>query len=246
MTRVTKMGRKKFLKSSFVLDGGEFKVKPLVPAKRTTEERNEAKQEEILKGNEAEVEKLVNELNNENQISIKEPLTVKEASQEDLQVIQEQTSKMEGDVNQAESAGGKKKRMRHRDPKEKVEKECEKNVEGSQNINPHAHLAGLSKQEREVLKRRSRKQKAKEKKMECFLCRQKGHSIANCPRNTQQDAKEAFIYSAEGSSICYRCGSLEHILQKCDQKQNPKDPLPFSTCFVCNQKVNLDLIINRI
>ncbi|KAJ3302009.1 hypothetical protein HDV03_005485 [Kappamyces sp. JEL0829] len=119
--------------------------------------------------------------------------------------------------------------MRHREP------------EAEPRTHSAKHLETLSKQEREILKRRSRKQKAKERKMECFLCRQKGHSISNCPRNTSGEAAtdDALVDVATVGSICYRCGSLEHILQKCDQKPDPKNPLPFSTCFVCKQKGHL-------
>jgi zinc finger CCHC domain-containing protein 9 len=91
----------------------------------------------------------------------------------------------------------------------------------------------LSKSEREALKRRSRREKQKEKNMECFLCRMKGHSIANCPRNTGV-ALEGVDSSSIGT-ICYRCGSLEHTLNKCSQKPDSKNSLPFSKCFVCKQ-----------
>lgn len=73
--------------------------------------------------------------------------------------------------------------------------------------------------------------------MECFLCRQKGHSVQNCPRNTKEQS-DTIDMSSMGS-ICFRCGSLEHILSKCPQKINTKDPLPFSTCFICKQKGHL-------
>ncbi|KAI8896076.1 hypothetical protein BC833DRAFT_507337, partial [Globomyces pollinis-pini] len=71
----------------------------------------------------------------------------------------------------------------------------------------------------------------------CFLCRQKGHSIANCPRNTSKSTDD--IELAEMGSICYNCGSLEHTLAKCDQRKDPKNPLPFSSCFICKQKGHL-------
>ena len=248
MTRITKMGRKRFLKSSFGLnDGGEFNIKPLVPIKRNNETIDGEGSTETSDGK--------NETNEGNTEKI-ELGKVKEGEEDPLKstplsgsIINERVGNHEQNYsegndeemkgnNEENKGGGKKKRMRHRDKKENTGQESQtKQIEGN-TVDPHAHLAGLSKHERETLKRRSRKQKAKERKMECYLCRQKGHSISNCPRNNGHEAKESFIHSAESSSICYRCGSLEHILQKCDQKHNSKDPLPFSTCFVCKQKVS--------
>jgi zinc finger CCHC domain-containing protein 9 len=113
----------------------------------------------------------------------------------------------------------KKRRIRHRT------KEMQQNK-------PTAEQ-GMSKSEREALKRRSRREKQKERKMECFLCRLKGHSIANCPRNT--GVKMEGVDTTGIGSICYRCGSLEHTLNKCSQKPDSKNSLPFSKCFVCKQ-----------
>lgn len=124
-----------------------------------------------------------------------------------------------GDIQEG---GGKKKRIRHRTEETVTKVEIK-------------HDAELSKAEREALKRRSRKQVTKERKMDCFLCRQKGHSIANCPRNTTGKAESDMIDGDIGT-ICYKCGSLEHILAKCVEKGAG---LPFSTCFVCKQKGHL-------
>ncbi|KAJ3273442.1 hypothetical protein HDV01_004512 [Terramyces sp. JEL0728] len=138
--------------------------------------------------------------------------------------VQENTEEIEqGDSEPA----GKKKRIRHRSilPQEAQEAE------------PGKHDSLLTKAERDALKRRSRREKAKEKKMNCFLCRQKGHSVANCPRNTQRTIDD--IQLSELGNICFRCGSLEHTLAKCDKKPDPKNPLPYSTCFICKQSGHL-------
>jgi zinc finger CCHC domain-containing protein 9 len=123
---------------------------------------------------------------------------------------------------------GKKKRIRHRNaeamPKEKIE------------------FAGivedvLTNSEMQKLQRRSRKDKQREKHMQCFLCRQMGHSISSCPRNTSSGAEG--IEETSMGSICYRCGSLEHTLSKCKQRPDSKNSLPFSKCFVCKQQGHL-------
>jgi zinc finger CCHC domain-containing protein 9 len=77
-----------------------------------------------------------------------------------------------------------------------------------------------------ALKRRTRRERKKEHKMNCFLCRQTGHSIKNCPRNQDEN-------------ICYRCGSSCHILSKCEKQHDSKNPLPFAFCFECKQKGHL-------
>jgi zinc finger CCHC domain-containing protein 9 len=115
----------------------------------------------------------------------------------------------------------KKKRIRHRKKEETPSTPADD---------------GLSKQEKQALTKRSKRDKQKEKNMQCFLCRQMGHSISNCPRNTS--TTDGVDDSTIGS-ICYRCGSLEHTLSKCKQKPDSKNSLPFSKCFVCKQQGHL-------
>lgn len=131
-------------------------------------------------------------------------------------------------VSSGPEPGDKKKRSRHRQAATK------------EDTNEQA----LSKSERDALKRRSRREKQRERNMECFLCRQKGHSISNCPRNSSQT--DGMIQEGTIGSICYRCGSLEHTLNKCPQKKDSsifliylENSLPFSTCFVCKQQGHL-------
>ncbi|KAH6564381.1 hypothetical protein BASA61_002084 [Batrachochytrium salamandrivorans] len=98
----------------------------------------------------------------------------------------------------------------------------------------------LSKAEREALKRRSRREKLKERKMQCFLCRQKGHSVRTCPRNQMAAAAEIEgIEGAPGGGVCYRCGSLDHPLAECPKKRDASNPFPFAKCFVCKQDGHL-------
>lgn len=107
----------------------------------------------------------------------------------------------------------KKKRIRHK--KEVAGETVETKHDASLTKDGNHPSLSTNQIEREKLRRRSRREKAKEKKMDCFLCRQKGHSVANCPRNQQADVDLSGL-----GSICYRCGSLEHILAKCTQKSD--------------------------
>ncbi|KAJ3067112.1 hypothetical protein HDU98_009677 [Podochytrium sp. JEL0797] len=158
--------------------------------------------------------------------------------------------------------GKKQKRVRHRALLPKVE--------GDEAVGQPASGAGgkgtakkpvnadtertLEKNEREALKRRTRKEKLKEKKMTCFLCRQNGHSIKHCPRAgdaaklaaaekaASLDVNEADldtihaemeVEAQQMEGICYRCGSTEHTSSKCKKKLNSDNPYPFASCFVC-------------
>jgi zinc finger CCHC domain-containing protein 9 len=104
----------------------------------------------------------------------------------------------------------------------------------------------LSKEDRrakytELARQRASKdrERAVGRKSICFQCRQRGHTVANCPNSTV-------------ANCCYKCGSTEHTLGNC-----PKRPrkgagggsgngngdggnlLPFATCFVCNESGHL-------
>ncbi|KAI9348680.1 hypothetical protein BDR26DRAFT_776467, partial [Obelidium mucronatum] len=87
----------------------------------------------------------------------------------------------------------------------------------------------------------------------CFLCRQNGHSIKNCPRSNSTksdadlDANDLDAIAAEmdaastpaAEGICYRCGSANHSSAKCKKKMNSDNPYPFASCFVCKQQGHL-------
>ncbi|KAJ1565493.1 hypothetical protein HK405_012233, partial [Cladochytrium tenue] len=92
---------------------------------------------------------------------------------------------------------------------------------------------GLTKKEREALKRRARREKLKLANTVCFLCRETGHSVKACPK-TGNVAEIDSMGAAEG--ICYRCGSTEHRLSQCKKRADPKNPYPHASCYVCKQQ----------
>ncbi|KZV93406.1 hypothetical protein EXIGLDRAFT_44485 [Exidia glandulosa HHB12029] len=72
----------------------------------------------------------------------------------------------------------------------------------------------------------------------CFACRGKGHAAKDCPdANLVNDNHKT--ESAPSMGICYRCGSTKHSLKRCKRPENPDNPLPFATCFVCSGKGHL-------
>ncbi|KAJ3405730.1 hypothetical protein HDV05_006358 [Chytridiales sp. JEL 0842] len=177
----------------------------------------------------------------------------RKAEDVDAVVVVDQETQAAAAVTAAEIDGGnnnikKKKKMRHRSSKEAGDAEIETMKEGdAQNQHQKKKILGgqeqLSRKDREVLKRRTRREKLKEKKMTCFLCRNKGHSIKFCPKANTTDIptnpKDALEKDLEGSvveGICYRCGSTEHKLAECKKKANSDNPYPFATCFICKQQ----------
>ncbi|KAJ3077469.1 hypothetical protein HDU99_001165 [Rhizoclosmatium hyalinum] len=178
--------------------------------------------------------------------------------------VQQVNEGVEQHKRPAEDAGDqqpakKAKRVRHRslmEPSaEKEESDAAKALESKLGSTDFNNTEGsLSRKEREVLKRRTRKEKLKEKKMTCFLCRQKGHSVKNCPRSGDAaklaaaekasaldlDDQDLAAIDAEMEKsalamegICYRCGSTEHKSSQCKKKLNSDNPFPFASCFVC-------------
>src|SRR4051812_5271147 len=93
----------------------------------------------------------------------------------------------------------------------------------------------------------------------CFACREKGHAAKDCPTGvkTGEDADEGggqstavgicyrFACStlsspcAQGLTLLFRCGSKKHSLSRCRKPNNPADPYPFASCFVCKGKGHL-------
>ncbi|KAH7108027.1 hypothetical protein BKA62DRAFT_4092 [Auriculariales sp. MPI-PUGE-AT-0066] len=95
-------------------------------------------------------------------------------------------------------------------------------------------------------KSEQRRQKRIHERLEstvCFACRQKGHAAADCPDsnlvldNDKDVGNTAAARPATG--ICYRCGATNYSLKRCRKPENPDDPLPFATCFVCKRKGHL-------
>ncbi|KAJ3966483.1 hypothetical protein EV361DRAFT_954035 [Lentinula raphanica] len=68
----------------------------------------------------------------------------------------------------------------------------------------------------------------------CFGCREKGHCAKDCPKNDGKEGAET-----QQLGICYRCGSIRHTLSRCKKPEDPLDPLPHASCFVCNGKGHL-------
>ncbi|KAI8819239.1 uncharacterized protein EV422DRAFT_535663 [Fimicolochytrium jonesii] len=97
----------------------------------------------------------------------------------------------------------------------------------------------LSKQEKEALRRRTRRERNKEKKMVCFLCRNLGHSINSCPKATETEKNAPIASDGAVVGICYKCGSGEHKSSQCRKLVDPKNPYPFAHCFVCNKNGHL-------
>jgi len=84
---------------------------------------------------------------------------------------------------------------------------------------------------------RERQQRHKAKDLVCYHCREKGHSIHNCPQATSSTKKNKKLAAA---IICYKCGSTEHTLSQCKKKKDDNDDaLPFATCFICREQGHL-------
>ncbi|KAF8527784.1 hypothetical protein JB92DRAFT_2865113 [Gautieria morchelliformis] len=77
----------------------------------------------------------------------------------------------------------------------------------------------------------------------CLACRKKGHTVKDCTEGRtaldEDGAGAAGIHGRSIVGICYRCGSIKHTLSRCKKPANPKNPLPFASCFVCSEKGHL-------
>lgn len=115
----------------------------------------------------------------------------------------------------------------------------------------------------QIARERSVRQRARTAtaKLICYQCRQRGHSIAQCPANAgdsndatkkkkdqtkqrqstsspeEEDNKSRL--STGNKSICFQCGSTEHSLASCPQPPTENGQLPFATCFICHEKGHL-------
>ena len=77
----------------------------------------------------------------------------------------------------------------------------------------------------------------KGQRLVCFHCRERGHAVEHCPNVT---AGSKGPRGAARSKCCYKCGSTEHGLGACPQRnEGDADDLPFATCFVCGEKGHL-------
>lgn len=84
-----------------------------------------------------------------------------------------------------------------------------------------AEIEGIIRRHR----RNAEKSAAKKKKKICFHCREGVHNLSQCPK---LDGQSGPI----GSSVCYKCGSTEHLLHQC---KIPGNDLKFAKCFICNE-----------
>ncbi|KNC96370.1 uncharacterized protein SPPG_08271 [Spizellomyces punctatus DAOM BR117] len=253
MTRVTKMARKTHEEAS------GFVVTPLLPKSNSTGEQPDStkkrkrKEEVVAAPTEAKKHKHAEKSSKEEKKKRKEKKSPEGTSDgpkvADSTEVSEKTpkpnKKRKGEDNSpavgerqtdntpaAPSTGGsaqKKKKMRHRS---KAESTQGAGTSGGKRGKGKVAEDGLSKYEREALRRRTRREAMREKKMVCYLCRSMGHSIKFCPKATEQD-KQAV------SGICYKCGSTAHKSSECKKMVDPKNPYPFAHCFVCDQQGHL-------
>ena len=68
--------------------------------------------------------------------------------------------------------------------------------------------------------------------------------MQDCPKIADGSIKPPENQSGFGATgvvgICYRCGSRKHRLSACREKvSDPSNPLPFASCFVCNDSGHL-------
>ncbi|KAJ3116748.1 hypothetical protein HDU96_008879 [Phlyctochytrium bullatum] len=134
--------------------------------------------------------------------------------------------------------GPKKKRNRHKSKNDIVKPEntdtVEKPDKGDQNQGEKPKRHRPIPTAKTLEQRRERRKRLKERSTICFHCREKGHSIKNCPKQQQAPVEEEM-----GEGICYKCGSTEHKSSQCKKKTKPDNPYPFATCFVCKKKGHL-------
>ncbi|TPX51408.1 hypothetical protein SeLEV6574_g00318 [Synchytrium endobioticum] len=112
-----------------------------------------------------------------------------------------------------------KKKLRHRKKLESTTNDIKQGNEPSKKekrANKFAH---------EKEKRRLRRIAKVQHNKICFKCRKKGHEVANCPS----------VQSGSEAGICFRCGSDQHPLNACPKPNNPQNPYPFATCYVCKE-----------
>eukprot|EP00977_Amphora_coffeiformis_P013182 scaffold3402_cov169-Amphora_coffeaeformis.AAC.25 len=77
----------------------------------------------------------------------------------------------------------------------------------------------------------------KGQRLVCFHCRERGHAVEHCPSVTVGNKGPR---GAGRSKCCYKCGSTEHGLGACPQRnEGEANDLPFATCFVCGEKGHL-------
>uniref|UniRef100_H2ZJN0 CCHC-type domain-containing protein n=1 Tax=Ciona savignyi TaxID=51511 RepID=H2ZJN0_CIOSA len=101
------------------------------------------------------------------------------------------------------------------------------------NITSQAQLARETavKKDKRRENRRIKRIRKKEATKVCFHCRMPGHGMADCP-SLKNDMEQ-------GTDICFKCGSTEHLATLCTVKVPAGKQFMFAKCFVCGETGHL-------
>jgi len=116
--------------------------------------------------------------------------------------------------------------------------------DGDDTLKP-THLTAVADRATSTKARRLKRIAERHAHTTCFACREVGHSARDCPTVTQPEGDGDGGKTKPGTGaavvgICYRCGSRKHTLARCrKQPDQPDDPLPFASCFVCSGRGHL-------
>lgn len=100
--------------------------------------------------------------------------------------------------------------------------QTELNVKVNKKLNLTKEMKRVRKGESRRLKRIAVRYSDKQ----CFNCRKQGHTLSQCPLNNKQ---------TEGTGMCFKCGSLNHMSRFCKVKSKGQGAYPYATCFVCKK-----------
>ncbi|KAG0225480.1 hypothetical protein BGW41_004683 [Actinomortierella wolfii] len=128
----------------------------------------------------------------------------------------------EGQQNQRADGGNNKRKAEQNGEGQQSKKAKNKKKGNKEEARPKTEQEKSARSE----KRRLRRQKERQNKAVCFVCRKTGHNAKDC--------KEA-----EGIGICYNCGSSEHTTATCKKLSKDGNKFKFATCFVCKEQGHL-------
>ncbi|KAK7869623.1 hypothetical protein R5R35_009994 [Gryllus longicercus] len=86
-------------------------------------------------------------------------------------------------------------------------------------------------------RRRAEKSLTYERKKVCFVCREPGHLLSECPSVGQAPfgkKKESNLPDSKTAGMCYKCGSLEHTHFECKVVEGAT--YKFAKCFICGEQ----------